>query len=109
MSRVKAVYGRFRWTCTTASLFLGDAGFDQRLELDDVSSIEQPPDWLPPDKWQNILLASLLQGPLNGLCRKITENAAKWKTWYLLSCPEREALPLEVQQQHEGQLPWQYD
>lgn len=74
------------------SLFsiLGNPGLGLSLSLDDFGCEANPPEWLPRDRWENVMAISVLPGALDNLCVKIAENSERWHKWYNGSTPERE-------------------
>ena len=66
------------------------------LSLADFECSGSAPHWLPSDKWDDILAASVLPGPLDCVCVKFVEHSDEWKQWYELDSPEREPTPLET-------------
>lgn len=64
-----------------------------QLTLSDFDCSDEPPQWMPREKWEDILALSVLPGPLDSLCVDFAQNSAAWKIWYKSTYPEREALP----------------
>jgi len=71
---------------------LGNPGLGLSLSLEDFGSDAKAPEWLPKDRWENIMAISVLPGPLDNLCVRIAENSAAWEKWYNSSVPEREMI-----------------
>ena len=67
-----------------------------QLTLSDFDCKDDPPDWLPQEKWEDILALSVLPGPLDSLCVNFAQNTDAWKSWYKGDYPEREPLPLSL-------------
>ena len=68
----------------------GNPGFgrETRVCLADFESEATVPDWLPADRWEDLLTFSVLPKPLEGLCVRVAENSEAWKKWYNLPQPE---------------------
>ncbi|WAR04812.1 DYHA-like protein [Mya arenaria] len=67
-----------------------------QLTLADFDCKDDPPEWLPQEKWEDILALSVLPGPLDSLCVNFAMNSDPWKSWYKGDYPEREPLPLSI-------------
>ena len=77
----------------------GDFDCDVRLTLEDFdSNASIVPDWLPTNKWNDILSASVLPGALYGICARIANQSEAWKKWYDSDTPEHLELPTAVGQ-----------
>jgi hypothetical protein len=63
---------------------------------------DDPPAWLPQEKWEDILALSVLPGPLDSLCVNFAQNSESWKSWYKSQHPEKEPLPLAVAGESSG-------
>ncbi|XP_071095883.1 uncharacterized protein [Haliotis cracherodii] len=74
-------------------LLQGNPGLGMQLTLSDFDCSDEPPQWMPREKWEDILALSVLPGPLDSLCVDFAQNSAAWKIWYKSTYPEREALP----------------
>ncbi|XP_067941284.1 uncharacterized protein [Watersipora subatra] len=68
----------------------GNPGLGLSLSLDDFGCEAKPPEWLPKDRWENVMAISVLPGPLDNLCVRIAENPEAWHKWYLSDTPERQ-------------------
>lgn len=68
------------------------------LTLDDFGCDAKPPEWLPRDRWENVMAISVLPGPLDNLCVKLAENSEPWHKWYLSDTPERQMVQLSATQ-----------
>lgn len=67
-----------------------------QLTLADFDCKDNPPDWLPQEKWEDILALSVLPGPLDSLCVNFAMNSEAWKAWYKGDYPEQELLPIAM-------------
>ena len=67
-----------------------------QLTLSDFECDDEPPTWLPGDKWDDIMAVSVLPGPLDSLCVQIAKNADTWQTWYTCDQPEPVDLPIKA-------------
>ena len=65
------------------------------LTLADFDCDEAVPEWLPSDKWDDVIAMSVLPGPLDSLCVQVAENADEWEAWYKTDMPENEPLPMK--------------
>ncbi|KAJ8316217.1 hypothetical protein KUTeg_006231 [Tegillarca granosa] len=72
----------------------GNPGLGMQLTLADFDCKDDPPNFLPQEKWEDILALSVLPGPLDSLCVNFAQNADAWKEWYKSEHPENEPLPL---------------
>lgn len=70
--------------------FSGNPGLGLSLSLEDFGSEAKPPEWLPRDRWENVMAISVLPGPLDNLCVKIAEGGDSWQKWYHSATPERQ-------------------
>ncbi|KAJ8316357.1 hypothetical protein KUTeg_006371 [Tegillarca granosa] len=75
-------------------LLQGNPGLGMQLTLADFDCKDDPPNFLPQEKWEDILALSVLPGPLDSLCVNFAQNADAWKEWYKSEHPENEPLPL---------------
>lgn len=64
--------------------------------MNDFDYKDEPPMWLPQEKWEDILALSVLPGPLDSLCVNFAQHSDAWKSWYKSPYPEKEPLPLAV-------------
>ncbi|XP_052258855.1 uncharacterized protein LOC127863384 isoform X2 [Dreissena polymorpha] len=89
--------GGENFTSEEMSLLLqGNPGLGMQLTLADFDCKDEPPDWMPQEKWEDILALSVLPGPLDSLCVNFAMNSDAWKAWYKADYPEREPLPLSL-------------
>lgn len=65
-----------------------------QLTLADFDCKDDPPDWMPSEKWEDILALSVLPGALDSLCVNFVQNSEEWKAWYKFDHPDQEPLPL---------------
>ncbi|XP_052060514.1 uncharacterized protein LOC127700861 isoform X4 [Mytilus californianus] len=77
-------------------LLQGNPGLGMQLTLNDFDYKDDPPTWLPQEKWEDIMALSVLPGPLDSLCVNFAQNSEAWKAWYKSPYPEKEPLPLAV-------------
>ena len=73
-----------------ALLIHGNPGFGKsiQLSLSDFMSLASPPEWIAPDKWEDILTYSVLPGGLESICVTIADDSESWRTWSNLKEPE---------------------
>ena len=73
-----------------ALLIHGNPGFGKsiQLSLSDFMSLASPPDWIAPDKWEDILTYSVLPGGLESICVAMADDSESWYTWCNLKEPE---------------------
>ncbi|XP_069115919.1 uncharacterized protein [Argopecten irradians] len=74
-------------------LLQGNPGLGMQLTLEDFDCKDSPPDWMPQEKWEDIMALSVLPGPLDSLCINMAQNSDGWQAWYRSPHPEKEALP----------------
>ncbi|XP_075240849.1 dynein beta chain, ciliary-like isoform X3 [Convolutriloba macropyga] len=77
--------------------FLFYGNLQERMDskgLEDFGiSSTSTPDWIPKDRFDDIITVSVLQdSPLHGLCRDIVENSDAWLKWY--SCENCESVSM---------------
>ena len=77
-------------------LSVGNPGLGMQLTLADFDCKDLPPEWLPKEKWEDILALSVLPGPLDSLCVNFALNSESWRNWYKGEYPEREPLPIAM-------------
>lgn len=65
-----------------------------QLTLEDFDCKDTPPDWIPQEKWEDIMALSVLPGSLDSLCINFAQNSSAWNAWYKSDHPEKEPLPL---------------
>jgi len=73
-----------------ALLIHGNPGFGKsiQLSLSDFMSLASPPEWIAPDKWEDILTYSVLPGGLESICVTIADDSESWRMWSNLKEPE---------------------
>lgn len=77
--------------------YIGNPGLDVPLTLADFSSSAQPPAWMSAERWESVMVLSLLRGSMDGLCaRMVGEDEQAWRDWYSAPCPETLSLPLPL-------------
>ena len=74
-----------------------------QLSLTDFDCLEDPPTWLPQEKWDDIMAVSVLPGTLDSLCVHIATNSDEWRAWYKSERPETEPIPMNVEKKEEQQ------
>lgn len=84
------------------NILTGNPGLGMQLTLNDFDYKDDPPVWLPQEKWEDILALSVLPGPLDSLCVNFAQNSESWKSWYKSQHPEKEPLPLAVAGESSG-------
>ena len=73
------------------------------LSLADFDCDAQPPDFIPYNKFEDLLAISVLPGPLDGLCVQFAQRPGDWEAWYKSATPEEEPLPYRPVTAGEGQ------
>nr|CAB3238693.1 dynein heavy chain 8, axonemal-like [Phallusia mammillata] len=68
-------------------------GAETKVSLSDFGSDGSAPEWLPADRWEDLLAYSVLPGALEGICVHVAEDEDHWKSWYELQNPEKVNLP----------------
>ncbi|XP_078672103.1 uncharacterized protein LOC144911712 isoform X1 [Branchiostoma floridae x Branchiostoma belcheri] len=63
------------------------------LSLEDFDCEAPMPEWIPQDKFEDLMAMSVLPGPLDSLCKHVAEDADDWERWYQSLAPEEERLP----------------
>lgn len=68
----------------------GNPGFGRQLPfgLEDFDCSSPVPDWLPADRWEDLLAFSILPGSLEGICARVATSSEMWKLWYESDEPE---------------------
>ena len=82
----------------TTFLVHGNPGFGCSLSisLSDFECSASVPDWLPADRWEDLLAFSVLPGSLEGICVRVAENNEQWKAWFHEVAPEVHVLNILV-------------
>lgn len=73
-----------------------------QLTLRDFDSEDEPPSWMPAEKWEDILAVSVLAGPLDSLCVHMAQHSDEWKAWYQAEKPDNEPLPISDKTTEQG-------
>ena len=68
----------------------GNPGFGKQLPfgLEDFECTSPVPEWLPADRWEDLLAFSILPGSLEGICAKVANSSDLWRSWYENAEPE---------------------
>ncbi|CAK8694749.1 unnamed protein product [Clavelina lepadiformis] len=81
-------------------LIHGNPGFGRPLKISllDFECNAPVPDWMPADRWEDLLAFSILPSTMEGVCVRVAESSDLWKIWYESKEPELEEFPLQQEE-----------